>query len=681
MAIKSRLTEWLFPRRPKHGKRKSTFQPAIESLEDRMAPAVFTVSNNGDAGTGSLRQAIINANSNPGLDTIRFSTSSIPLLNGYQISLQSSLPVISSPVIINGSQITFLGSPFNFNRPMVEIIGTNAGNTSEGIHLNAGASGSSIRGLVINRFGDDGIAISGSNMVIQNCWIGVSFNGTSDAGNSAAGIRLIGSASNNLIGGTAVSQRNVISGQAVGIATGGGAGVRSNNTIQGNFIGTNVAGSAAIGNNFGIFLSNPATNTLISNNVISGNTTAGVTLDSPNVSGMRIENNLIGVAADGVSPMGNGKFGVFVAEGSHDNTIGGLGAGNTIAFNGQVGVLIGSDPTNVILDSPAGVGNRVLSNTIFGGAGIPIDLGPNDGITNNDISDVDVGPNNLQNVPLFFGAGPSNGSTLVAMDLSGVVGRSYAIQMFHSNNVIAGVPQDMTFVSTTNITVTTTPDFVFNITMPAFPVGSVVWVTATDLTTGDTSEMNGVTISNTPPMIRNDVLTPDINEGQKATLSGNLVDPDPGDELSLIVNWGDGSPVQTYHPGLASFAFQHRYVDNGTYNVNFTWIDNHGASNTRTRQVVVHNVAPDFTNVLAVPKTFASRHVALIGQFVDPGLKDTFKITVDWGDGTVETFDLASKRHFSLGHRYSSRSSFTIKLTLLDDDGGTDTLTRTISVR
>ena len=42
-------------------------RPRVEPLEDRMAPAVFTVLNANDAGPDSLRSAILSANAAAGL--------------------------------------------------------------------------------------------------------------------------------------------------------------------------------------------------------------------------------------------------------------------------------------------------------------------------------------------------------------------------------------------------------------------------------------------------------------------------------------------------------------------------------------------------------------------------------------------------------------------------------------
>ena len=47
-------------------------RPRVEGLEGRWVPATFTVENLNDAGTGSLRQAILDANTSAGADDIVF---------------------------------------------------------------------------------------------------------------------------------------------------------------------------------------------------------------------------------------------------------------------------------------------------------------------------------------------------------------------------------------------------------------------------------------------------------------------------------------------------------------------------------------------------------------------------------------------------------------------------------
>src|SRR5437016_2507198 len=49
-----------------------SFLPRLEVLEDRTVPSTFTVTNLADSGPGSLRAAIMAANTNPGADDIKF---------------------------------------------------------------------------------------------------------------------------------------------------------------------------------------------------------------------------------------------------------------------------------------------------------------------------------------------------------------------------------------------------------------------------------------------------------------------------------------------------------------------------------------------------------------------------------------------------------------------------------
>ncbi len=62
------------------------------------AADVYTVINNADSGSGSLREAINEANSNPG-STIVFSAA----LASQTISLASNLPLIEANVTIDGA--------------------------------------------------------------------------------------------------------------------------------------------------------------------------------------------------------------------------------------------------------------------------------------------------------------------------------------------------------------------------------------------------------------------------------------------------------------------------------------------------------------------------------------------------------------------------------------------------
>src|SRR5688572_2063382 len=100
--------------------------------------ATFTVMNTNDSGAGSLRQAIIDANTNPGFDTIDFL---IPGSGPHTIAPQSALPTLQDT---DGALIDGYSQPgaspntaFAGNNAVLQIVlnGLAAG-TANGIYLN-----------------------------------------------------------------------------------------------------------------------------------------------------------------------------------------------------------------------------------------------------------------------------------------------------------------------------------------------------------------------------------------------------------------------------------------------------------------------------------------------------------------------------------------------------------------
>ena len=68
------------------------------SVQARSLSTTFTVTSTNNAGVGSLRRAILDANANPGADTIDFNLSGCPCV----ISLTTGLPTITDTVTIVG---------------------------------------------------------------------------------------------------------------------------------------------------------------------------------------------------------------------------------------------------------------------------------------------------------------------------------------------------------------------------------------------------------------------------------------------------------------------------------------------------------------------------------------------------------------------------------------------------
>jgi hypothetical protein len=299
----------------------------------------YTVINTNDSGAGSLRQAIINANGNSGLNTISFQ---IPGSGPFTINPQSTYPPITQPVAIDGTT-----QPGYSNTPLIQINGAGIGANGDGFLIQGG--GSTIRGLAIYRCKRDGIRISGlGTNTIQACYLGTDATGTNVLGNLEAGVYIYRSYS-NLIGGSLAQQRNVISGNAHGVFINDGSppAVGADNVIQGNYIGTTASGTRSLGNtNNGVYLA-AAPGNLIggatpgSGNVISGNYLSGVYISGSSAVSNVVAGNLIGTDATGTLIISNGLDGITLY-GASSNWIGGgvSEARNLISGNTARGILI-----------------------------------------------------------------------------------------------------------------------------------------------------------------------------------------------------------------------------------------------------------------------------------------------------------------------------------------------------
>jgi hypothetical protein len=95
------------------------------------------------------------------------------------------------------------------------------------------------------------------------------------------------------------------------------------------------------------------------------------------------------------------------------------------------------------------------------------------------------------------------------------------------------------------------------------------------------------------PQATNLALTDSIRTGQRATLTGQLVDSDPREVLSLTVNWGDGSQPEQRTPNRAPFRLTHRYDTPGTYKVRVLWTDSFGRSNFQDLTITVRPARHD----------------------------------------------------------------------------------------
>lgn len=344
------------------------------------AAMTFMVTNNGDnggvnpapgAGTGTLRQAIIDSNANPGADTIAFSIAS-----GVQtITPAAALPPVTDPVTIDGTtQPGFSGNP------IIELNGSTSGGAI-GLVL---SGPSTVRGLVINRFFDGIDLAAGSMSHVEGNFIGTNVAGTMGLGNTNDGFRDLTGSPNNTIGGTTLAARNVISGNnEFGVEFFGGGS--TGNQVLGNFIGTDLTGTIDLGNSEdGVILNVTSGNTVGgtvagARNVISGNNETGVDIVNAGTTMNLVQGNFIGTDVSGTLDVGNSGDGVDIS-GAPGNTVGGtaVGARNVVSGNNFLGVMIsgtsalnlvqgnfiGTDATGTSIVANASDGVRIVTTSI-----------------------------------------------------------------------------------------------------------------------------------------------------------------------------------------------------------------------------------------------------------------------------------------------------------------------------
>jgi hypothetical protein len=371
---------------------KSTLSAtAAAALATFAAPAsAINVTNTNDAGMGSLRQAILSANANPGADTILFT---IPGDGLHVITPLSELPALIDSTTITG--LTEEGADCNGWPPALRVVidGFQAGDASG---LIVTGDDTIVAGLVIRNFSGFGLELQSNENVRVRCnFIGTTADGSVALGNGAGGI-LVFSSVNSEIGGSSAVYRNLISGN-----TGAGvdiSGLSGGTEVIGNYIGTDAAGMAALPNDLGVrsFSAEVTVGGVppAGGNLISGNAGAGVLIVGDDASGNLVFGNRVGLDSAGEPTLGNGT-GIGVSAGATNALIGSPelgGLGNEVAGNLGNGVELFNDETTL--------GIAIRANSIYenGGLGIALD-GSGSVPTPNDPGDADEGTNRLQNFP------------------------------------------------------------------------------------------------------------------------------------------------------------------------------------------------------------------------------------------------------------------------------------------
>ena len=418
----------------------------------------------------TLRAAIEEANALPNgasPDVILFTN--IPVTSGTAIiyMVGDDLPTITDPIEIKGGTAS--------GEVIINGLFADPSTGPFGLHLGEGSSGSTIRKLTIGNFSFFGIHVERDNNVIEKNYVGISKEGISlpnltgihvagdynriggvlkgnvvgknelngiyindgysaiirgnyigiapdgtDIGNENVGLVLFHT-SNAMVGGATSQYGNHIGNNETGISL-------STSTyeaiIRNNFIGTDASGNDHGNVGAGIFFQSGTSDHLIGGtkqfgNVIGFNEMGiafwSVIDPSENI---RIRGNYIGI--DRSDRVIANEIGILVDLNAENNVIGYAAdveipldpnKANTISHNTEDGIVFADSP------SYTAVQNTIRGNILFENGELGLDL-EDDGLTPNDASDIDPGPNTLLNFPSISRAFYRAGSDELAVEYS-----------------------------------------------------------------------------------------------------------------------------------------------------------------------------------------------------------------------------------------------------------------------
>jgi hypothetical protein len=224
---------------------------------------------------------------------------------------------------------------------------------------------------------------------------------------------------------------------------------------------------------------------------------------------------------------------------------------------------------------------------------------------------------------------------------------------------------------------------------------------ATDLPTNffveaHAQDLELVFAGNEPPVFV-EVADQTVVEGGELRFTLEATDPDlPPQTLTFSV--GALPAGASFDPATREFVWLP--VDDASATVTFTVTDSEGASDVMEVVLTATNAAPTVDagpdQVVGLQKDHDHGHghhkdrkeaeVSIAAAFGDLGAADTHTATIDWGDGTVTAGAVGEPAGGTAGtvsgeHTYTKAGTYTVTVTVTDDDGGTRSDTLLVTVK
>ncbi len=190
-------------------------------------------------------------------------------------------------------------------------------------------------------------------------------------------------------------------------------------------------------------------------------------------------------------------------------------------------------------------------------------------------------------------------------------------------------------------------------------------------TASQTVQVSATPVSNNSPTAS---FTASLTSGQAplaVSFSASGSSDSDGSIASYAWTFGDGG-------SSSGVTASHTYDNTGTYTARLTVTDDDGATDTSTRSIQV-SATPVSNNspTASFTASLTTGQTPLAVSFSASGSSDS--------DGSIASYawtfgDGGSSSGVTASHTYNSTGTYTAQLTVTDDDGATDTATRTIQV-
>lgn len=221
----------------------------------------------------------------------------------------------------------------------------------------------------------------------------------------------------------------------------------------------------------------------------------------------------------------------------------------------------------------------------------------------------------------------------------------------------------------------------FAVLRAAYPNATIATLLGYLRDTGvDVSYTSGTTTATTPridllaalragnadPTINVDNASVTVNEGSTATNTGTFGDVDS----STVTLGASSGTVTSPGPGRWSWSFGTNDGPTQSRTVSITATDDKGEGVGVDFALVVNNVAPSVTiDPGQLTTTTEGAAFNIKATFTDPGSADTHAAQIDWGDGESGP-ETIQGNEVTGSHRYADNGVYTVKVTVTDDDGG-----------